>query len=131
MGRTAQSAAAPSIARQHLEKGEKLLDTAEATGRRLLYEATVGAGLPVIDTFRKLVASGDVTITINDDPDKGIGTPMGKTLLAALVNNDILIPSACGGWDETRAAYRLFDHPEVTAQQVLEPHYRAGIEIDV
>ena len=37
----------------------KLLDTAAATGRRLRYEATVGAGLPVIDTFRKLVESGD------------------------------------------------------------------------
>jgi hypothetical protein len=34
------------------------------------------------------------------------------------------MPRACGGWDETRAAYRLFEHPNVTAQQVLEPHYR-------
>lgn len=32
------------------------------------------------------------------------------------------IPAACGGWDETRAAYRLFDHPEVTAERVLAPH---------
>jgi len=38
----------------------------------------------------------------------------------------VSIPSACGGWDETRGAYRLFDHPEVSAQQVLEPHYRAS-----
>ena len=36
------------------------------------------------------------------------------------------IPAACGGWDETRAAYRLFDHDNVTAQQVLEPHYQAS-----
>jgi aspartokinase/homoserine dehydrogenase 1 len=43
----------------------KLLDTAEATGRRLLYEATVGAGLPVIDTFRKLVASGDRILRVD------------------------------------------------------------------
>ncbi len=33
------------------------------------------------------------------------------------------IPTACGGWAETLAAYRLFDHPQVTAQAVLEPHY--------
>jgi hypothetical protein len=33
------------------------------------------------------------------------------------------IPAACGGWAETKAAYRLFDHEQVTAQQVLEPHY--------
>jgi len=37
----------------------RLLEAAAAAGRRLRYEATVGAGLPVIDTFRKLVESGD------------------------------------------------------------------------
>ena len=36
------------------------------------------------------------------------------------------IPAACGGWGETRAAYRLFDHPNVTAQQILEPPYRCS-----
>lgn len=34
----------------------------------------------------------------------------------------VSIPAACGGWGETRAAYRLFDHPEVTAEAVLAPH---------
>jgi len=34
----------------------------------------------------------------------------------------VSIPAACEGWDETRAAYRLFDHPEVTAEAVLAPH---------
>jgi hypothetical protein len=32
------------------------------------------------------------------------------------------IPGACSGWDETRAAYRLFDHDAVTAEAVLAPH---------
>ena len=32
------------------------------------------------------------------------------------------IPAACGGWAETKAAYRLFDHAEVTAKRVLAPH---------
>ena len=41
------------------ESYERLLQTARATGRRVLYEATVGAGLPILDTFRKLVESGD------------------------------------------------------------------------
>jgi len=36
----------------------RLLEAVAAAGRRLRYEATVGAGLPVIDTFRKLVESG-------------------------------------------------------------------------
>ena len=42
----------------------RLLDTVAASGRRVRYEATVGAGLPVIDTFRKLVDSGDRVLRI-------------------------------------------------------------------
>ncbi len=34
----------------------------------------------------------------------------------------VSIPAACGGWGETRAAYRLFNHPDVTAEAVLAPH---------
>lgn len=45
----------------------------------------------------KLVASGDVTIVINDDPDKAIKTPAGSNLLNTLAANKIFIPSACGG----------------------------------
>jgi Na+-transporting NADH:ubiquinone oxidoreductase subunit F len=45
----------------------------------------------------KLVSSADVTITVNDDPDKAITTPAGDTLLNTLSNNKIFIPSACGG----------------------------------
>ena len=36
-----------------------LWQTARAHGRRVLHEATVGAGLPIIDTYHKLVESGD------------------------------------------------------------------------
>ncbi len=36
----------------------------EKSGRRLRYEATVGAGLPVLDTYRKLVESGDRVLRI-------------------------------------------------------------------
>jgi aspartokinase/homoserine dehydrogenase 1 len=43
---------------------DALLSTAEAHGRRLLFEATVGAGLPVLDTHRKLVESGDKVLKI-------------------------------------------------------------------
>jgi len=45
----------------------------------------------------KLVASADVTITINDDPDKALVVPAGDTLLTTLGSNKIFIPSACGG----------------------------------
>ena len=43
---------------------EALLAAAEASGRRVLYEATVGAGLPILDTHRKLVDSGDRVLRI-------------------------------------------------------------------
>jgi bifunctional aspartokinase / homoserine dehydrogenase 1 len=42
----------------------RLLETAATAGRRVRYEATVGAGLPVIDTFRKLVESGDRVLRV-------------------------------------------------------------------
>jgi len=45
----------------------------------------------------KLVASGNVTIVINEDPDKAIQTAAGSTLLNTLAAEKIFIPSACGG----------------------------------
>lgn len=44
---------------------ERLASSAREHGRRLRYEATVGAGLPVIDTWRKLVESGDRVLHID------------------------------------------------------------------
>ncbi|MEW5881185.1 MAG: NADH:ubiquinone reductase (Na(+)-transporting) subunit F [Pseudomonadota bacterium] len=46
---------------------------------------------------RRLVASGDVAIVINDDPAKALKVPAGGTLLGALAANRIFVPSACGG----------------------------------
>ena len=46
-----------------------------------------------------------------------------RRLLATLGDKPtVSIPAACGGWDETRAAYRLFNHAAVTAERVLSPH---------
>jgi Na+-transporting NADH:ubiquinone oxidoreductase subunit F len=45
----------------------------------------------------KLVASGSVTISINDDPEKAIKTPIGDKLLNALADAEVYLPSACGG----------------------------------
>jgi len=56
-------------------------------------------GLVVILMFAKtkLVSSGTVDITINDDPDNSIKADVGSTLLNALAREKIYIPSACGG----------------------------------
>ncbi len=46
------------------ESYDRLLGRAAANGRRVRYEATVGAGLPIIDTHRKLVETGDTVTRI-------------------------------------------------------------------
>ena len=46
---------------------------------------------------RRLVATGDVSITVNDDSENTLCTTAGGTLLGTLAANRIFIPSACGG----------------------------------
>ncbi|MES1171906.1 MAG: ACT domain-containing protein, partial [Bacteroidota bacterium] len=42
----------------------ELLATATEAGQRILFEATVGAGLPILDTYKKLAESGDRVLKI-------------------------------------------------------------------
>ena len=46
---------------------------------------------------RQLVSTGEVTITVNDDPTKALRTAAGSTLLSTLGAHELFIPSACGG----------------------------------
>jgi Na+-transporting NADH:ubiquinone oxidoreductase subunit F len=46
---------------------------------------------------RQLVATGDVTITVNGDAEKALRASAGGSLLGTLAANGIFIPSACGG----------------------------------
>jgi Na+-transporting NADH:ubiquinone oxidoreductase subunit F len=46
---------------------------------------------------RKLVPSGDVTITVNEDAAKALRVAAGDTLLSVLARHQIFVPSACGG----------------------------------
>jgi Na+-transporting NADH:ubiquinone oxidoreductase subunit F len=57
----------------------------------------LGLVLVILFAKSKLVNSGDVTIGINDDPEKGISLPAGGKLLGALAEKGIFISSACGG----------------------------------
>jgi aspartokinase/homoserine dehydrogenase 1 len=52
-------------------------DAATAQGRRLLHEATVGAGLPIIDTIQKLAESGDQLLRIEGCPSGTLGYLLG------------------------------------------------------
>jgi len=53
--------------------------------------------LVILFAKSKLVSSGDVTISINGDPEKAVTTSAGGKLLGALADQGIFIPSACGG----------------------------------
>ncbi len=53
--------------------------------------------LVILFAKSKLVAEGDVTISINGDPEKAVTTGAGGKLLGALADKGIFIPSACGG----------------------------------
>ncbi len=45
----------------------------------------------------KLLPKGEMTITVNDEQDKKFKVRPGGTLLSALANETIYLPSACGG----------------------------------
>ncbi|WNC73381.1 NADH:ubiquinone reductase (Na(+)-transporting) subunit F [Thalassotalea psychrophila] len=53
--------------------------------------------LVILFAKSKLVAEGDVTISINGDPEKAVTTAAGGKLLGALADQGIFVPSACGG----------------------------------
>src|SRR5690554_7102132 len=56
-----------------------------------------------------LVNTGDVTIEINDDPERSLVVPAGGKLLSTLASKGIFLSSACGGqgtdWECTRVEY--------------------------
>ncbi len=60
------------------EAARALLHHARRRGRRVLHEATVGAGLPLIDTIEKLIASGDRVLTVEGCPSGTLGYLFGE-----------------------------------------------------
>jgi bifunctional aspartokinase / homoserine dehydrogenase 1 len=61
-----------------IDEADALTELAAAQGRRILHETTVGAGLPVIDTFYKLVDSGDRILRIEGCPSGTLGFLFGE-----------------------------------------------------
>jgi aspartokinase/homoserine dehydrogenase 1 len=60
------------------EAHDRLHDIARVRRRRILHEATVGAGLPVIDTLHKLVDAGDRVLAIDGCPSGTLGFLFGE-----------------------------------------------------
>ncbi|MGV3001392.1 NADH:ubiquinone reductase (Na(+)-transporting) subunit F [Vibrio sp.] len=53
--------------------------------------------LVILFAKSKLVPDGDITISVNGDPEKAIVTTAGSKLLGALSSSGIFVSSACGG----------------------------------
>ncbi len=53
--------------------------------------------LVILAARSQFVSSGNVTIEINDDPDRAITVPAGGKLLTTLADKGIFLSSACGG----------------------------------
>jgi hypothetical protein len=60
--------------------------------------------------------------------DKRLNKRAEKLLSALGSRPNLSIPAACGGWAETKAAYRFFDNEKVTFEQVIEPHLKCTIK---
>ena len=56
-----------------MAEARRILQDARAGGRRVLHEATVGAGLPIIDTLQQLHASGDRVDSVDSSPSGTMG----------------------------------------------------------
>ena len=56
----------------------RLTQSAASRGRRVLHEATVGAGLPIIDTISKLQEAGDEVLRIEGCPSGTLGYLFGE-----------------------------------------------------
>jgi bifunctional aspartokinase / homoserine dehydrogenase 1 len=57
---------------------DELHAVARTHQRRILYEATVGAGLPVIDTLHKLIDAGDEVLRVEGCPSGTLGFLFGE-----------------------------------------------------
>jgi cystathionine gamma-synthase len=57
---------------------DRLNEVARSGGRSILHEATVGAGLPVLDTLRKLIEAGDQVLSIEGCPSGTLGYLFGE-----------------------------------------------------
>jgi bifunctional aspartokinase / homoserine dehydrogenase 1 len=57
---------------------DELFSVARSHHRRILHEATVGAGLPVIDTLRKLIDAGDRVLSVEGCPSGTLGFLFGE-----------------------------------------------------
>ena len=65
------------------------------------------------------------TVDLND---KRLDRRLGEVLLALSQQSNVSIPTACGGYAETMAAYRFFSNEKTTIENILAPHRDATLK---
>lgn len=60
--------------------------------------------------------------------DTRLDTRLCKVMKSLSQNPTDSIPTACGSWSETKAAYRLFENESVNGERILEPHRASTVE---
>jgi bifunctional aspartokinase / homoserine dehydrogenase 1 len=125
---------------------DALWQTASARGRRILHEATVGAGLPIIDTYHKLVESGDRVDRIEGLLSGTLGYVLSEVSCGMLFSEAVKSAMAKGytepdprddlsGMDVARKALilgRLLGYPgelRRTAVESLVPKWARGLSL--
>ena len=74
----------------------------------------------------RLVSTGNVTISINDDPDKSVCVQSGGKLLQTLANSGVFLPSACGGGGTCAQCKCQVLTGGGSALPTEEPHFTGG-----
>ena len=74
----------------------------------------------------QLVNAGDVTIDINEDPEKSVTVPAGSKLLQTLAGNGVFLPSACGGGGTCAQCKCKVLEGGGEALPTEEPHFTRG-----
>ena len=73
-----------------------LLDTTIILGVGMFTGTVLFLVMIILLARSRLVSSGDITIEINDDPDKSVIVSAGDKLLGTLAAKGIFLASACG-----------------------------------
>jgi hypothetical protein len=83
---------------------------------------------PVISAGGEIVCEGIAAELDGIDlGDKRLNRRSKRVLKALAANPEASINSACEGWGDTLAAYRLFDNAALTPEKILQPHREATV----
>ncbi|MBT3755336.1 MAG: NADH:ubiquinone reductase (Na(+)-transporting) subunit F [Candidatus Cloacimonetes bacterium] len=67
------------------------------SGIAMIVAIIIALTITIVISEKFLVKHGNVKLVINDDKENALNVETGGTLLSTLTENEILIPSACGG----------------------------------